>query len=110
MQKVTSLIFKSYTLHFVNENAKMNASYNVTKLRPNLIKDCRHFLSDNIFQQDGAPAHTAALVQDWIEKKCPGLTVRSCVAAAVGHFEHSVQIPRGQLTFITETFELLTKK
>ena len=30
-------------------------------------------MSDNfIFQQDGAPAHTAAVAQDWMEKKCPG--------------------------------------
>ena len=148
----------------------MNASYYVTKLLPNLIKDCRHLLSDTfIFQQDGAPAHRTALAQDWV-KKCPGFIgknewppnsldlnpldyhmgcdarryqrympkptniaelktallsiwndlpqqfidkailsfrkrLRSCVAAAGGHFEHS-----GQLTFITETFELLTKK
>jgi len=66
-------MFKSYTqLPFVDEKAKVNASY-VTKLLPNLIKDCRHLLSDNfIFQQDGASAHTAALAQDWIKKKCPG--------------------------------------
>jgi len=58
----------------VDEKAKVNASYYVTKRLPNLIKDCTHFLSDNfIFQQDGAPADTAALAQDWIEKKCPGL-------------------------------------
>jgi len=58
-------------LHFVDEQAKVNASYYVTKLLPNLIQDCRHFLSDNfIFQQDGAPAHTAALAQDWIQKNC----------------------------------------
>jgi len=54
----------------VDEKAKVNASkasYNVTKLLPNLVKDCRHLLSDNfIFQQDGTPAHTAALAQDWI--------------------------------------------
>jgi len=36
-------MFKSYTqLPFVDEKAKVNASYNVTKLLPNLIKDCRH--------------------------------------------------------------------
>jgi len=57
----------------VDEKAKVNASYYVTKLLPNLIKNCRHLLSDNfIFQQDGAPAHTAALAQDWIKNKCPG--------------------------------------
>ena len=55
-------MFKSYTqLPFVDEKAKVNASYYVTKLLPNLIKDCRHLLSDNfIFQQ--------ALAQDWIKK------------------------------------------
>jgi len=57
----------------------VNVSYYVTKLLPNLIKDCRHLLSENfIFQQDGAPAHTAALAQDWIKKKCPaGLFVKN---------------------------------
>jgi len=55
-------MFKSYTqLPFVDEKAKVNASYYVTKLLTNLIKDCRHLLSDNfVFQQDGASAHTAA--------------------------------------------------
>jgi len=69
-------MFKSYTqLPFVDEKAKVNVSYYVTKLLRNLIKDCRHLLSDNfIFQQDGASAHTAALAQDWIKKKCPGKT------------------------------------
>ena len=73
-KKLTSLMFKSFTqLLFVDEKAKVNASYNVAKLLPNLIKDSRHLLSDNfIFQQDGAPAHTAALAQDWIKKICPG--------------------------------------
>ena len=67
-------MFKSYTqLPFVDEKAKVNASYYVTKLLPNLIKDCRHLLLDNfIFQQDGAPAHAAALAQDWVKKKFPG--------------------------------------
>jgi len=56
----------------VDKKSKVNASYNVTKLLPNLIKDCSHLLSDNfIFQQDGAPAHTAALARDWIKKKSP---------------------------------------
>jgi len=36
----------------VYEKAKVNASYYVTKLLPNLTKDCRHLPSDNIFQQD----------------------------------------------------------
>ena len=45
-------MFKSYTqLPFVDEKAKVNASYYVTKLLPNLIKDCRHLLSDNFILQ-----------------------------------------------------------
>jgi len=41
-------MFKSYTqLPFVDEKAKVNVSYYVTKLLPNLIKDCRHLLSDS---------------------------------------------------------------
>jgi len=76
-------MFKSYTqLPFVEEKAKVNASYYGTKLLPNLIKDCRHLLSDIfIFQQDGAPAHTAALAQDWIKKKCPGVIGKKRMAA-----------------------------
>jgi len=70
-------MFKSYTQPpFVDEKAKVIVSYYLTKLLLNLIKDSRHLLSDNfIFQQDGAPAHTAALAQDWI-KKCPGFVVK----------------------------------
>jgi len=64
-------MFKSYAqLPFVDKKAKVNASYNVTKLLPNLIKDYRHLLSDNfIFQQDGASAHTAALAQDCMDRQ-----------------------------------------
>jgi len=61
-------MFKSYTqLPFVDEKAKVNVSYYVTKLLRNLIKDCMHLLLDNfMFQQNGAPAHTAA-------RSCPRL-------------------------------------
>jgi len=103
-------MFKSYTqLPFVDEMAKVNASYYVTKLLLNLIKDCRHLLSDNfIFQQDDAPAHTAALAQDWIMKKCPGFIGKKRMAT---EFARSQSIGLSwQLTFITETFEVLTKK
>ena len=64
-------MFKSYTqLLIVDEKAKVNASYYVTKLLPNLIKDCRHILSDKfIFQQDGAPAHTGRNALVSLEKK-----------------------------------------
>jgi len=103
-------MFKSYTqLPFVDKMAKLNASYYVTKLLPNLIKDCRHLLSDNfIFQQDGAPAHAAVLAQDWIKKKCPGFIGKQRMAT---EFTWSQSIGLSwQLTFINERFELLTKK
>ena len=75
-------------LPFVDEKAKVNASYYVTKLLPNLIKDCRHLLSDNfIFQEDGTPAHTAALAQDWIKKKCPGFIEKNRMATEFARFQ-----------------------
>jgi len=157
----------------VDKKAKVNGSYYVIKLLPNLIKDCRHLLSDNfIFQQDGAPAHTAAVDQEWTKKKCPGFIGKTnghrirqisfhwIIMCAAGcwdairntrqnrstlpswtlrcyrygmichrsslirqscHFERDfdrlllqlvyiLNTQKGQLTFITETFELLTKK
>ena len=59
-------------LHFVAEKAKVNADYYVNNLLPKLIEDCNN-LSPNtfIFQQDGAPAHTSRLAQEWIEENSP---------------------------------------
>ena len=54
-------------LHFVDENAKVNAEYYVGRLLPELIADCKRLLPAGfIFQQDCAPEHTAYLVQDWL--------------------------------------------
>jgi hypothetical protein len=60
-------------LHFVEKKAKVNADYYIIKLLPNLMEDCRRILPGEqfIFQQDGAPAHIAALAQDWIQQNCP---------------------------------------
>ena len=45
----------------------MNAKLYVETLLPELVQDCRSVLpSGFIFQQDGAPAHTAKLAQDLI--------------------------------------------
>ena len=50
----------------------MNAEYYVNKILPNLIEDCRRILPGQfIFQQDGAPAHTASLAQEWLSRNCP---------------------------------------
>jgi len=54
-------------LHFIPDKAKVNAKLYVETLLPELVQDCRSVLpSGFILQQDGAPAHTAKLAQDWI--------------------------------------------
>ena len=59
-------------LHFVDEKAKINADYYVTKLLPKLFEDCEQLLPAGfIFQQDGAPAHSSHQAQDWIESHNP---------------------------------------
>jgi len=112
-QKITSLMFKSYRqLPFVNEKAKVNASYYVIKLLSNLIKDCRHLLSDNfIFQQDGAPAHTAAQLLKNGSRRNTLVSLEKSQKRMATEFARSQSIGLSwQLTFITETFVLLTKK
>lgn len=60
------------SLHFVAEKAKINADYYCNNLLPKLIEDCKKMAqNDFIFQQDGAPAHTSRLAQDWLEQHCP---------------------------------------
>ena len=59
-------------LHFVSEKAKINADYYVNTLLPALLQDCREQVGDEyIFQQDGAPAHSANLTQDFLQRNCP---------------------------------------
>ena len=66
-------------------------------------------------------SHTAALAQDWIKKKRPGFIGKSewptnspdlnpLDCHVWGAMLGLNTVPRRQLTFITETFELLTKK
>ena len=58
-------------LHFIPEKAKVNAKLYVDTLLPKLVADCKTLLPDGfIFQQDGAPAHTARVAQDWIATNC----------------------------------------
>ena len=64
-------------LHFVEEKAKINAAYYTTSLLPLLIEDSQRLAPDNfIFQQDGAPAHTARLTQDWLQQHCPAFIAK----------------------------------
>lgn len=59
-------------LHFVDEKAKVNAPYYIGRLLPELITDCNQLLpAGYIFQQDGAPAHTARAAQEWLQGNCP---------------------------------------
>ena len=59
-------------LHFVPEKAKINAAYYTDELLPLLLDDCHTLLGNEfVFQQDGAPAHTSHLTQNWLQKHCP---------------------------------------
>ena len=59
-------------LHFVDQSAKVDSTYYVGRLLPSLVDDCTRLLpSGYIFQQDGAPAHTARAMQNWLQTNCP---------------------------------------
>ena len=52
-------------------HSKVNTKLYVETLLPRLIEDCKSVLpSGFIFQQDGAPAHTARLAQGFIATNC----------------------------------------
>jgi len=58
-------------LHFVDEKVKVNAEYYMKSLLPGLLNDCHTLLGDDfIFQQDGAPAHTARQAQQFLQNCC----------------------------------------
>lgn len=59
-------------LHFVDEKVKIDGTFYVGRLLPDLIQDCNQLLPAGfIFQQDGAPAHTARVTQEWLQANCP---------------------------------------
>ena len=54
-------------LHFIPDKAKINAEFYTSDLLPLLLEDCHNLLQQNfVFQQDGAPAHTAQQTQEWL--------------------------------------------
>jgi len=58
-------------LHFIPDKAKGNGKRYCKILLTKLVEDCKSLLpSGFIFQQDGAPAHTAKLAQNWIATNC----------------------------------------
>ena len=60
-------------LHFVDKEAKVNANYYINRLLPKLVEDSNRLLPAGfIFQQDGAPAHTARVTQGWLLTNSPG--------------------------------------
>jgi len=64
-----------WRLHFVDQSAKVDSAYYVGRLLPSLVDDCTRLLpSGYIFQQDGAPAHTARATQNWLQTNCPDFT------------------------------------
>src|SRR5690349_8551088 len=59
-------------LHFVPEEAKIKADYYVSNLLPELLEDSFEQVGNVfIFQQNGAPAHTAKHTQDFLLINCP---------------------------------------
>ena len=72
-------------LHFVEEKAKVDAQYYLGRLLPQLIEDCNQLMPAGfIFQQDGAPAHTARVTQEWLHANCPEIIEK----------DHGHQIPQ----------------
>ena len=60
------------TLHFVPDKIKINARNYTSDLLPLLVQDCERLLQhDFVFQQDGAPGHTARQTQDWLAVNTP---------------------------------------
>jgi len=54
-------------VHLTPNKTKVNAKLYVETLLPELVQDCRFVLQSGfIFQQDGAPAHTAKPARDGI--------------------------------------------
>lgn len=59
-------------LHFVPDKAKVNTECYINNLLPDLLQDCHDLLGEDfVFQQDGAPAHTARRTQDILQQSCP---------------------------------------
>jgi len=58
-------------LYFIPDKVKINGELYSEMLLPRLVEDCKSLLpSGFIFQQEGAPAHTAKLAQNWIATNC----------------------------------------
>ena len=57
--------------YFVEEKAEVDCAYYASHLFPNLVDNCILLLPTGfIFQQDGAPAHTARSAHNWLLASC----------------------------------------
>ena len=57
---------------FRARKVKIKADYYVSNLLSELLEDCFEKVGNVfIFQQDGAPAHTAKRTQDFLQMNCP---------------------------------------
>ena len=64
-------------LHFIDEKVKVDAAYYTKTLLPQLLNDCHSLLGDDfIFQQDGAPAHTARQTQQLLQRDSPNFITK----------------------------------
>ena len=65
-------------LHFIPYKAKVNGKLHCEIMLTRLVEDCKSLLpSGFIFQQDGAPAHTAKLAQNWIAINCSDFIIKN---------------------------------
>ena len=61
-------------LKFIDPGTKVNKEYYINDvLRPVLLPEAQRLYPNGnwIFQQDGAPSHTANVTQDWLRQNCP---------------------------------------
>ena len=60
-------------LTFVDTESNVDAHYYITRILPRALIDCRsQIYGDFMFMQDGAPAHTAAATQEYLQIHAPG--------------------------------------
>jgi len=65
------VLWRKRKTHFISDKAKVNVKLYCEILLPRSVEDCNSILPPGfIFQQDGAPAHTAKLAQNWIATNC----------------------------------------
>ena len=67
--------FTVFVSMFIRMSIQFSLKFEITSITkerlPELIADCRQLLPAGfIFQQDGAPAHTARVTQDWLTANC----------------------------------------